>query len=213
MLTCYRLDRLSSLSFEEVSMSFLKSLTNNYTAQYVINKARGVYCPYLFNKFEANEIAKEYIDGLWLGSMNSGYDIKALKERNIRNIVIAVWDIAAPYPDELDERGEKYFRYLKVPLIDREDQPIRDYFNIVVDFIDEAMRRKEGVLVHCVFGKSRSSTLVCAYLMKKHPQLGIKGALDMVKKSRPIVEPNIGFMHQLLGQKNQSCLSIPWSRN
>lgn len=58
-------------------------------------------------------------------------------------------------------------------------------------------------LVHCVAGRSRSATLTVAYLLwksgpsqtKKHKLYEI---VDMVQKKRLIVQPNMGFMGQLV---------------
>lgn len=48
-----------------------------------------------------------------------------------------------------------------------------------------------------MMGKSRSATLVCAYLMNQEPTRTPEDALEMVRKHRQIVEPNEGFMDQL----------------
>lgn len=78
-----------------------------------------------------------------------------------------------------------------------------------------------AVFVHCAMGKSRSVTAVLAYLLWKYPhryglfptmldphqrgsapdaetaRKAVQGALDWVRKTREIAEPNPGFMHQL----------------
>ncbi|KAK0611855.1 protein-tyrosine phosphatase-like protein [Immersiella caudata] len=66
-----------------------------------------------------------------------------------------------------------------------------------------------AVFVHCAMGKSRSVSAIIAYLLWKHPhrfgranpttkprQAVIK-ALQWVRDTRPIAEPNDGFMRQL----------------
>jgi dual specificity phosphatase 12 len=45
-------------------------------------------------------------------------------------------------------------------------------------------------------GKSRSATCVIAYLIKKY-NISPQQALEQVRQSRPLVEPNDGFMQQL----------------
>ena len=45
-------------------------------------------------------------------------------------------------------------------------------------------------------GMSRSATIACAYLMKKH-QWSYDVALELVKSKRPCVYPNLGFVEQL----------------
>ncbi|KAM7184337.1 tyrosine-protein phosphatase [Naviculisporaceae sp. PSN 640] len=69
--------------------------------------------------------------------------------------------------------------------------------------------KKGAVLVHCAMGKSRSVTAVLAYLLWKYPhrfgsrdkpttpKQRVRKALDWVRNSRPIAEPNDGFMAQL----------------
>ncbi|KAL2158717.1 hypothetical protein VTH06DRAFT_4199 [Thermothelomyces fergusii] len=66
-----------------------------------------------------------------------------------------------------------------------------------------------AVLVHCAMGKSRSAAAVIAYLLWKYPhrfgraggagtgQQAVARALDWVRRSRPVAEPNEGFMRQL----------------
>lgn len=66
-----------------------------------------------------------------------------------------------------------------------------------------------AVLVHCAMGKSRSVTAIVAYLLWKHPhrfgkanptttaQQAVAQALEWVRETRPVAEPNDGFMRQL----------------
>ena len=48
-----------------------------------------------------------------------------------------------------------------------------------------------------MMGKSRSAALICAYLMHQEPTRTPKFALRLLKKYRPMAEPNEGFMEQL----------------
>lgn len=66
-----------------------------------------------------------------------------------------------------------------------------------------------AVFVHCAMGKSRSVSAIIAYLLWKHPhrfgkadptttaQEAVRKALKWVRDTRPIAEPNDGFMRQL----------------
>ena len=63
-------------------------------------------------------------------------------------------------------------------------------------FIASALRSPEGRLyVNCVFGKSRSTTFVAAFLMTEHDW----SAVDALKhiKQRRNVQINFGFQQQL----------------
>jgi protein-tyrosine phosphatase len=63
-------------------------------------------------------------------------------------------------------------------------------------FIHEAVSNEKNVVVHCAQGKSRSSTVVCAYIMA-HKDFSPEEALKFVQQKRSIAEPNISFMKQL----------------
>ncbi|XP_037534721.1 dual specificity phosphatase DUPD1 isoform X2 [Nematolebias whitei] len=64
------------------------------------------------------------------------------------------------------------------------------------EFIHEALSHPQNkVLVHCVMGRSRSATLVLAYLMLKQ-SLTVVDAIEHVKQHRCIL-PNHGFLKQL----------------
>jgi hypothetical protein len=45
--------------------------------------------------------------------------------------------------------------------------------------------------------------MVIAYLLWRHPSWSLQKALQMVKQSRPIVNPNPGFMFQLMDWHQQ----------
>jgi protein-tyrosine phosphatase len=71
------------------------------------------------------------------------------------------------------------------------------YFEQACQFIEEARQSKGCVLVHCVCGVSRSTTLCCAYLMKHH-SMTVEQALVQLRSRRHIIQPNNGFLRQLV---------------
>lgn len=75
------------------------------------------------------------------------------------------------------------------------------------DFIEEARSQGGRVLIHCSQGVSRSAALVIAYLMWKQGR-GYDEVYQQVKGLRGVVNPNIGFICQLLQwHKRRSLLS------
>ena len=62
---------------------------------------------------------------------------------------------------------------------------------------DEAREKKQGVLVHCLAGISRSVTVTVAYLMHAL-QMELEPAYQLVKECKPNISPNINFMVMLL---------------
>ena len=65
-----------------------------------------------------------------------------------------------------------------------------------IQFIDDHISHSKAVLVHCQGGKSRSASMVLAYLMSKQG-MSFEDALEMLQKKRKVVKPNDSFAAQL----------------
>ncbi len=50
--------------------------------------------------------------------------------------------------------------------------------------------------MHCAAGRSRSATLIIAYLMKSR-RMSLRDAIYVVRLARPMIKPNLGFFQQL----------------
>ncbi|XP_060951400.1 dual specificity phosphatase 29-like [Limanda limanda] len=102
------------------------------------------------------------------------------------------------------------FVYCGIPADDSTHFDLDVYFQPAADFIQKALKSPDGkVLVHCIMGMSRSSTLVLAYLMI-HRQLPLERALQKLIRKRAIY-PNRNFLALLLDldlqltRKEKSC--------
>lgn len=120
-----------------------------------------------------------------LEEMNVKVVISALTEEEYEDYMIAKED----FPD-ID-----WHRFV---IDDDQDERISEHFFKVHSIIKEALIDNKNVVVHCAAGMSRSPTLVIAYLMIEN-RWSFEEAINFVKKRRPIVEPNIGFVKQLKG--------------
>jgi len=78
---------------------------------------------------------------------------------------------------------------------DWEEQDLLYYFDTAIKYIDEG-RKGGNVLVHCQAGRSRSATIVIAYMIHTL-KIPSKTATQMLKEVRPIVHPNSAFERQL----------------
>ncbi|XP_039992158.1 dual specificity protein phosphatase family protein [Xiphias gladius] len=89
------------------------------------------------------------------------------------------------------------FVYCGIPADDSTHFDLDVYFQPAADFIHKALKSPDGkVLVHCIMGMSRSSTLVLAYLMI-YRHLPLKQALQKLIQKRAIY-PNRNFLALLL---------------
>ncbi|KAH0544866.1 hypothetical protein GP486_008490 [Trichoglossum hirsutum] len=88
------------------------------------------------------------------------------------------------------------YKHMVVKVDDVEDENLLEHFTTTNGFIQEGLEGGGGVLVHCAMGKSRSAACVMAYLIQKY-HVTPQEALERLQQSRPICEPNPGFMQQL----------------
>uniref|UniRef100_A0A8B9JI53 Dual specificity protein phosphatase n=1 Tax=Astyanax mexicanus TaxID=7994 RepID=A0A8B9JI53_ASTMX len=103
--------------------------------------------------------------------------------------------------------------YHGVPADDSPSFNLSVYFQPCADHIHQVLNSPGGkVLVHCIMGMSRSSTLVLAYLMLYH-QMPLRSAVQRVVKKRAIY-PNRNFLALLLDldlqmkRKRKTCVLI-----
>ncbi|KAJ8619635.1 hypothetical protein MRB53_028164 [Persea americana] len=127
-------------------------------------------------------------EGLFLGSIGVAHNKDILKRFNITHILIVAKSLDPAFPND--------FIYKKIEVLDSPDTNLEQHFDECFNFIDEAKRMGGSVLVHCFAGKSRSVTIIVAYLMKKH-HMSLSQALDIVRSKRPQAAPNYGFMLRL----------------
>uniref|UniRef100_A0AAQ4RMP3 Protein-tyrosine-phosphatase n=1 Tax=Gasterosteus aculeatus aculeatus TaxID=481459 RepID=A0AAQ4RMP3_GASAC len=127
--------------------------------------------------------------GLFLSGLDSALKLSVLTSRNILLIVNASGLEDVPYP-EREGMG-----ILQVLIQDRPDEPLSRYFDLVAQRIHQ--NRTGGTLVHCSAGRSRSPTLIMAYLMR-FEGLNLRRAHELVLDQRPFIRPNGGFWRQLM---------------
>ncbi|XP_062177157.1 dual specificity protein phosphatase 1 isoform X2 [Alnus glutinosa] len=138
--------------------------------------------------FKEDNVPCEIEEGLFLGSVGAANNKNALKSFNITHVLTVASTLLPAHPND--------FVYKVINVTDRQETDIKQYFNECFNFIDEAKRLGGGVLVHCFVGRSRSVTIVVAYLMKKHG-MSLDQALEHVKNRRAQAAPNSGFISQL----------------
>ena len=125
---------------------------------------------------------------LYLGNVDGAADIENLKRLGIKYVL----NMTSESKSSCDY-DPKSFNCMRISIDDSPDVNISDYFQKAHKFIDMAKADNVGVLVHCYAGVSRSASVVISYLMKTQGW-SLNKTLAYVKKLRPIVDPNIGFI-------------------
>lgn len=131
----------------------------------------------------------EIVDGLYIGNWRDAQNRAFLVNRNVTHILCAA--------SELRPVFTKVYDYLHIQAQDTQSYNIMRHFDTAASYINNAIKNKGTILVHCFAGISRSSSLVIAYLMK-YQKMTMNQALKLCVEKRPRVQPNPGFKRQLL---------------
>jgi len=109
------------------------------------------------------------------------------------NLLPNVFDLNPPQ----DPKHDREITVLHYPADDHPKFVITAGFDTIFPFIMEAAEKNDRVLVHCGEGMSRAPSVVLGYLMK-HRGMRLSEAIRYTIVRRPQVNPNNGFMRQLL---------------
>ncbi|XP_062975445.1 dual specificity protein phosphatase 9 [Elgaria multicarinata webbii] len=133
----------------------------------------------------------QILPNLYLGSARDSANMDTLAKLGIHYIL----NVTPNLPNLFEKNGD--FHYKQIPISDHWSQNLSQFFPEAIEFIDEALSRNCGILVHCLAGISRSVTVTVAYLMQKL-NLSLNDAYDLVKRKKSNISPNFNFMGQLL---------------
>jgi protein-tyrosine phosphatase len=168
-----------------------KKPTAAKTFQNVISEIKALVA---INHMRNDGRPQEIVPGLYLGSVGAALSKKILLELQITDVLSVMDKMKTPFPDQ--------FRYRQIEIFDSVDDDIQKHFVESTQHMHDCITKNGKILVHCFAGKSRSSTMVCAYMMKYH-NMSRDTALAHIKERRPIICPNMGFMKQLLAWEKQ----------
>ncbi|KAF5730993.1 hypothetical protein HS088_TW19G00596 [Tripterygium wilfordii] len=112
-----------------------------------------------------------------------------------------------------DSQFPDLFEYKNFSICDSEDVNISSIFEEASDFIDHVEQIGGRVLVHCFEGRSRSATVVLAYLMLRK-DFTLLEAWKTLKSLHRRAQPNDGFARILLDldKKLHGKLSMEWQQ-
>ena len=129
------------------------------------------------------------IDNLYLGDIRAAQSEAILKQNGVTHILQALGGVSPAFPE--------LFKYKVLNVMDVPWENLGRYFMEAAVFIKHAIKSGGTVFVHCWAGISRSTSCICAYLMMEY-QLTLTSSLNICRQGRAIVNPNPGFMQQLM---------------
>ena len=149
-------------------------------------RARFSLAPSLSVDFNCSKI----LPHVYLGGQEMACEAAMLRSLNVSHVLSVTMDKHDHFPGD--------FAYAHVELLDSPEADLLGAFDTAFAFLDQAKAGGGACLVHCNYGMSRSPSIVIAYLMRSDKDLSLAGALRTVKRLRPVIAPNHGFMAQLL---------------
>lgn len=144
----------------------------------------------------------EVYPGVFLGDYTVAESKSSLKNLNVTHVL----NCAQGHGNHSVPTDEYFYKgtgmkFYGIPAVDHPGFDLSQYFHQAAEFINACLTLGGRVFVHCVQGISRSSTIVCAYLMLKKSYSAVQ-ALSCVRRKRNVC-PNEGFLQQLVELNNR----------
>ncbi|XP_015699315.1 dual specificity protein phosphatase PHS1-like isoform X1 [Oryza brachyantha] len=161
----------------------------------------------LISDAASTERPSQITDYLFIGGALAARSTYTLQHLGITHVLC----LCANEIGQAESQQPGVFDYRNFSINDDENADISDVFKDASDFIDYVEHLNGKVLVHCFEGKSRSATVVLAYLMLRK-NFTLAKAWNMLKKVHRRAHPNDGFARVLLDldRKLHGKVSMEW---
>lgn len=164
----------------------------------------------------------EITQNIYITNQDNANDVENLKGYRIKT----VFNLGDPRSEkELRRYKRRKIDHIQVNISDSENQDISSVLDYSYNVILESIQNKHKILVHCNSGVSRAPAIVIGYLLRRQYRISFekykkiikpKKRMNMlrtiinptnlllmkiikfIKQSRPCIEPNAGFVWQLL---------------
>lgn len=127
-------------------------------------------------------------DQIYISNLSTAMNKELLDELGIKNIISCISHENSVLPK---------MTYKFICCYDDVGFDISQYFDECTGFIDYIINSGEKVLIHCMYGKSRSVSIVIAYLIR-FQKMSCNTALEKIRLCRNIAHPNDYFIKQLI---------------
>ncbi|KAG2382944.1 hypothetical protein C9374_004911 [Naegleria lovaniensis] len=114
--------------------------------------------------------------------------------KSITHILNVTKEISCKHKDSLTT--------IQILIDDNPNEALEHHIPQALQFINDCMKEKGTILVHCQAGISRSSSMVIAFVMNCL-RMNLHDAYHYVKKRRSCISPNVGFISKLANYEIQ----------
>jgi len=141
----------------------------------------------------------EIVPRLWLGAIEATQDWEKLQECGITHVMTCGRALESALPEGVD-------RVCSLGIDDLDEVDIMEHLPTTSDIIVKTlgMDSTNRILVHCASGRSRSASVVIAFLMRERG-MEYTDAFKLAQSIRSVVGPNSGFTHQLAWYGKNDC--------
>ncbi|ORE09048.1 phosphatases II [Rhizopus microsporus var. microsporus] len=141
-------------------------------------------------------IGEQITDYIWLGGFRTLESREFLEDNQIKHVLSLGHFKRCKPPIEVNHKI--------IAVKDDPEAHLIQHFPEAIEFISNAVSKREHVLVHCLAGVSRSPAILAAYLMATE-NWTVEEALANIQKARPFINPNRGFLNQLQLFQQMKC--------
>ncbi|KYQ94218.1 putative protein tyrosine phosphatase [Tieghemostelium lacteum] len=131
---------------------------------------------------------------IWVGGKAALENREWVEKENVKSFVNVTNEVSIPH-----YLNNENYRTLRIKVSDSESEPLYQYFQQTIDFIQDSFNKdpNASVLIHCKEGRSRSTTIAIVYGMKIL-SLSLKESYENVAQACPRININVGFLFQLM---------------
>ena len=119
----------------------------------------------------------------------------AASEHSVRSAPETRFDDSSSTAPSTPKASKPEPEYIHIPW-DHNTNVVDDLLRLC-ELIDDRVRQRKRILIHCQCGVSRSASLVVAYGIYQNPRLTVQEAYDAVKNRSRWIGPNMNLIYQL----------------
>lgn len=138
----------------------------------------------------------EILPNLYLGSVRTLYADPTFVDS--LDVVVSIICPKQYTQEELRAQLPAKCEHMFIGIADSEESDMGEYFEPCYAFIEAHMSKGHKCFIHCVEGRSRSSTMVCYIYARENPGMSLENVIRNVKEARCIIRPNHAFIEQLI---------------
>ena len=148
------IDTIDTINFDDTGTNFIYNIIRYFDDIYVSGRT---HIENNYFNLSSNEDFNLVYPNVYVGNYSVTTNLDLLKGLGITHIISVIPTFNPPFEDK--------FKYLHIQAYDDEYQDIKKYIDITNEFIKSCLFEGGKVLIHCMYGCSRSVSIFIAFLI------------------------------------------------